>query len=206
MTATLTAPDQPSPSSPAAPETPPAEPFWRTTPLAAMSAEQWESLCDQCGRCCLVKLEDEDSGQIAYTDVACRLFDMDTCRCADYPNRSQTVPECVRLTPEVVETLSWLPPTCGYRLIREGKDLPFWHPLVSGTQETVVTSGISVAGRVAGLEGDFGLFELVDHLASWPERWPRAAKPTQPGKAGRNTRTSAGRRAGAGGAKAGRAR
>lgn len=206
MTATLTAPDQPSPSSPAAPETPPAEPFWRTTPLAAMSAEQWESLCDQCGRCCLVKLEDEDSGQIAYTDVACRLFDMDTCRCADYPNRSQTVPECVRLTPEVVETLSWLPPTCGYRLIREGKDLPFWHPLVSGTQETVVTSGISVAGRVAGLEGDFGLFELVDHLASWPERWPRAAKPIQPGKAGRNTRTSAGRRAGSGGAKAGRTR
>ncbi len=170
MIAMLTDPLAPVASQPA------DEPFWRTTPLAAMTAEQWESLCDQCGRCCLVKLEDEDTGQIAYTDVACRLFDIETCRCADYPNRSQTVPECVRLTPEVVETLGWLPPTCGYRLVREGKDLPFWHPLVSGTHDTVVSSGISVAGRVAGLEGEFGLFELVDHLASWPERWPKAAK------------------------------
>lgn len=170
------------PATPATPAAPPAEhpspdaPFWRTTPLAAMSAEQWESLCDRCGRCCLVKLEDEDTGQIAYTDVACRLFDIEGCRCADYPNRTQSVPECVRLTPEVVETLGWLPPTCGYRLVREGKDLPFWHPLVSGTYESVVTAGVSVSGRVSGLEGEFGLFELVDHIANWPVRWPKAAK------------------------------
>ncbi|MGE4372087.1 MAG: YcgN family cysteine cluster protein, partial [Xanthobacter sp.] len=129
-----------------------------------MTGDQWESLCDRCGRCCLVKLEDEDTGEIAYTDVGCRLFDTKSCGCADYANRSQTVPECVRLTPEVVETLSWLPPTCAYRLVREGKDLPIWHPLVSGDYGSVVSSGISVFGRVSGLEDEFHIFELVEHV------------------------------------------
>ncbi|MGR7993785.1 MULTISPECIES: YcgN family cysteine cluster protein [unclassified Xanthobacter] len=166
------APAAPPPD--AAPET--GKPFWRTTPLAAMSTEQWESLCDGCGRCCLVKLEDEDSGAIAYTDVACRLFDRDSCRCADYAHRSEQVADCVRLTPEAVASLSWLPPTCAYRLLDEGKDLPFWHPLVSGDPDSVRAAGISVAGKVAGLEDEFGLFELVDHLATWPVRWPKGAK------------------------------
>ncbi|MFG1206558.1 YcgN family cysteine cluster protein [Xanthobacter flavus] len=146
-----------------------------------MTGAEWESLCDGCGRCCLVKLEDEDSGAIAYTDVACRLFDAGSCRCSDYPNRSEIVADCVRLTPEAVESIGWLPPTCAYRLVREGKDLPFWHPLVSGTRDTVVSAGISVHGRVAGLETEFGLFELVDHIVNWPTRWPRGAKGTQTG-------------------------
>ncbi|UJX47003.1 YcgN family cysteine cluster protein [Xanthobacter sp. YC-JY1] len=160
---------------------PPAGLFWRTKTLAAMTGAEWESLCDGCGRCCLVKLEDEDSGAIAYTDVACRLFDAGSCRCSDYPNRSEIVADCVRLTPEAVESIGWLPPTCAYRLVREGKDLPFWHPLVSGTRDTVVSAGISVHGRVAGLETEFGLFELVDHIVNWPTRWPRGAKGTQTG-------------------------
>lgn len=152
------------------------EAFWRTTPLAAMSSEQWESLCDGCGRCCLVKLEDEDTGQVAYTDVACRLFDTQGCRCADYENRSALVSDCVRLTPAALDELTWLPPTCAYRLVADGKDLPFWHPLVSGSPDSVVAAGISVHGKVSGKEEAFGLFELVDHIVSWPVRWPRGAK------------------------------
>ncbi|MFG1403858.1 YcgN family cysteine cluster protein [Xanthobacter sediminis] len=168
-----------------------AEPFWRTTPLAAMSAAQWESLCDGCGRCCLVKLEDEDTGQIAYTDVACRLFDSESCRCSDYAHRSEQVSDCVRLTPEAVATLSWLPPTCAYRLLQEGKDLPFWHPLVSGDPASVRAAGISVAGRVAGLEDAFGVFELVEHLVDWPVRWPRGAKGARRRQRNGGTRDSA---------------
>lgn len=167
------------------------EPFWRTTPLAAMSAAEWESLCDGCGRCCLVKLEDEDTGAVAYTDVACRLFDAERCRCADYENRSALVSDCVRLTPEAVPTLGWLPPTCAYRLIDEGKDLPFWHPLVSGNPASVEAAGISVAGRVAGKEGAFGLFELVEHIVSWPIRWPKGARPVRGGAATRASRSKA---------------
>lgn len=172
-----------SPPARSRPEQPAADaapaPFWRTKTLATMTVEEWESLCDGCGRCCLVKLEDEDTGAIAYTDVACRLFDAGSCRCNDYPNRSDIVADCVRLTPEAVESIGWLPPTCAYRLVREGKDLPFWHPLVSGTPDTVVSAGISVKGRVAGLESAFGLFELVDHIVNWPARWPRGAKGAQ---------------------------
>lgn len=151
-------------------------PFWRAKPLAAMTAAEWESLCDGCGRCCLVKLEDEDTGAVAYTDVACRLFDAATCRCGNYEHRSDEVADCVRLTPESVTSLTWLPPTCAYRLVAEGKDLPFWHPLVSGDPTSVTAAGISVAGKVAGLETHFGLFELVDHIVAWPVRWPRGAK------------------------------
>lgn len=151
-------------------------PFWQTTPLRDMTAAQWESLCDGCGRCCLVKLEDEDSGAVAYTDVACRLFDPVTCRCTDYAHRQEQVPDCVRLTPEAVETLSWLPPTCAYRLVQEGKDLPHWHPLRTGDAASVAAAGVAVTGRVAGLEDAFGLFELVEHIVSWPMRWPRGAK------------------------------
>ncbi|MFG1318993.1 YcgN family cysteine cluster protein [Xanthobacter autotrophicus] len=151
-------------------------PFWRAKPMSAMSATEWESLCDGCGRCCLVKLEDEDTGQVAYTDVACRLLDADTCRCSDYERRSEIVSDCVRLTPEGVAELNWLPPTCAYRLVGEGKELPFWHPLVSGDAGSVAAAGITVSGKVAGSENEFGLFELVDHIVAWPVRWPRGAK------------------------------
>ncbi|MCA0423477.1 MAG: YcgN family cysteine cluster protein [Proteobacteria bacterium] len=153
------------------------KPFWRAKSLAEMSASEWESLCDGCGRCCLVKLEDEDTGEIYATDIACRLFDEGTCRCRDYENRSQIVTDCVRLTPEVVPTLNWLPVTCAYRLVHEKKDLPWWHPLVSGRAETVVDAGISVLGKTAGLETEFTESETIGHIVRWPNRWPKARKP-----------------------------
>ncbi len=150
-----------------------APPFWKTKTLAEMSASEWESLCDGCGRCCLIKMEDEDSGQYYFTDVACRLFDAGACRCRDYDNRDAEVPDCVRLTPENSGELGWMPPSCAYRLLAEGKDLPAWHPLVSGTAETVATSGASVRDRVFALEDQVSLPELVDRIRAWPGRWPR---------------------------------
>jgi uncharacterized protein len=123
------------------------EPFWQRKPLAAMTPREWESLCDGCGRCCLVKFEDEDTGEIAYTDVSCKLLDTGSCRCSDYRNRAKIVDDCVKLTPANVGDLAWLPTTCAYRILDEGGDLPWWHPLVSGDPETVVTAGVSMRGR-----------------------------------------------------------
>ena len=151
-------------------------PFWKVKTLAEMSEPEWESLCDGCGRCCLVKLEDEDSGKIHYTSLGCRLLDAGSCRCADYNNRADKVKDCIKLTPETVGSLKWLPPTCGYRLVREGKDLMWWHPLVSGSPDTVHQAGVSVRGRVHASEDDVSEVEWVDHLAAWPTRVPKAAK------------------------------
>jgi uncharacterized cysteine cluster protein YcgN (CxxCxxCC family) len=154
----------------------PHDPFWRTTSLEAMDSEQWESLCDGCGRCCLVKLQDEDTDAILATDIGCRLFDAGTCRCKDYENRSSKVPDCVTLTPHDVRTLPWLPPTCAYRLVAEGRDLPWWHPLVSGDPETVVEAGVAVRGRVFASEDDVSEEDVPDRIVNWPLRWPKKAR------------------------------
>ena len=141
-------------------------PYWRTKTLEEMTRAEWEALCDGCARCCLLKLEDEDTGEIAYTDIACRLLDTGTCRCTRYRQRLRLVPECVGLTPEQVRRLGWLPSTCAYRLLAEGRDLAWWHPLVSGDPETVHKAGISVRGRVVPeRRGD----DPEERIVTWPE-------------------------------------
>lgn len=142
----------------------PTDRFWETTPLADMSPAQWESLCDGCGKCCLEKLEDEDTRQIYYTNVACRLLDHQSCRCKDYLRRARSVPTCLTLTPALLADPYWLPSTCAYRRIAEDKPLPDWHPLLTADPGSVAAAGHSVAGRVIA-EGDAG--PLVHHLVDW---------------------------------------
>ena len=121
--------------------------YWERVPLANMSPREWEALCDGCGRCCLNKLEDPDTGEVALTRVACRLFNDETCRCAQYDNRRTIVPECISLTPKTIaDHAYWLPDTCAYKLIWRGQTLYDWHPLVSGDPATVDDAGISVKG------------------------------------------------------------
>ena len=148
-------------------------PFWKTKTLAEMSRREWESLCDGCGRCCLHKLRDEDTDEISYTEVACRLLDLQSCRCSDYVDRKKRVSDCVKLTPKRVTTIDWLPPSCAYRMVAEGRDLAAWHPLVSGDPESVHRAGVSVRGRVVG-EREAGALE--DHVVRWPGMMPRKVK------------------------------
>lgn len=119
-------------------------PFWKTKSLTEMTPQEWESLCDGCGLCCLVRFEDEDTGSVVPTRVHCKLFDPEQCRCTDYANRKAQVPDCIKLTPGNVESLAWMPKSCGYRRLAEGRDLAWWHPLVSGDPETVHQAGVSV--------------------------------------------------------------
>ena len=143
-----------------------APPFWQTKTLAEMNKREWEALCDGCARCCLNKLENDGTGEIQYTDVACRLLDIDACRCVSYDDRKRFVPDCQILNSKNVKRLSWLPMTCAYRLIDEGKELYWWHPLVSGDPETVHEAGISVRGRVVS-ERDTD--DLENRVVGWPK-------------------------------------
>lgn len=122
--------------------------YWRDRPLSDLDREEWEALCDGCGRCCLVKLEDEETEELAYTNVHCRLYDPKTCRCTSYALRKMLVPGCVQLTADNIEDAKeWMPSTCAYRLLAEGKDLPEWHPLVTGDPDSPRRAGISANGR-----------------------------------------------------------
>jgi uncharacterized cysteine cluster protein YcgN (CxxCxxCC family) len=145
------------------------EKFWEVKSLDALSSEEWESLCDGCGRCCLVKLEDADSGEIYYTNVACKLLDTETCRCTDYQNRKQVVPTCFVLTAATITDYPYLPETCAYRRLYEGKGLPGWHPLVSGNRDSVHQAGISVVGKVVS-EQYVHLDQLEEHIVDWPSQ------------------------------------
>ncbi|MFN4089133.1 MAG: YcgN family cysteine cluster protein [Alphaproteobacteria bacterium] len=144
---------------------PAAEPFWRRKTLAEMSGAEWESLCDGCGKCCLLKVEYEDTGEVFPTSLSCRLLDRDTCRCSDYADRKRHVPDCILLTPGMVGDLSWLPSTCAYRVLSEGGDLAWWHPLVSGDPETVHAAGISVRQRTISEDEVDG--DLQDWIVDW---------------------------------------
>ena len=126
----------------------PDRPFWETKTLEQMSAQEWESLCDGFGRCCLVRFEDEDTGEIIPTRVACRLLDTQTCACTNYRHRRRYVPDCIKLTPHKIEDLTWMPHSCAYRRLHEGRGLASWHPLCSGDPESVHRAGVSVRGLV----------------------------------------------------------
>lgn len=140
--------------------------FWNTKSLNEMSSEEWESLCDGCGRCCLHKLEDIDTGLYFYTNVACRLLDAETCRCTNYPQRRTLVEDCVLLSPSDSDPYHWLPVSCAYRRVAEGKSLEWWHPLISGNPETVHEACISVRKRTVK-EGTVSAEQLEDHIISW---------------------------------------
>ncbi len=131
----------------------PTDQFWERKPLSQLTPQQWESLCDGCGKCCLLKLEDADSGETYFTDVACKLLDTETCRCSDYARRKMFVPDCIQLSADTLDSVAhWLPPTCAYRLLSEGRPLYDWHPLVSGDPQSVHRAGASCSHRVISEE------------------------------------------------------
>ncbi len=139
-------------------------PFWKTKKLTEMSSGEWESLCDGCGKCCLNKLEDEDSGEIFFTSVACELIDLKTCRCTQYQNRTRLVPDCIDIKSVAFVQYDWLPATCAYRLVAEGEDLPSWHPLISGRPESVHEAGVSIRSY-AIRESESS--DLTEHIIEW---------------------------------------
>ena len=131
-----------------------------------MNREDWEALCDGCGRCCLLKIEDKDTGDLYYTNVVCKFHDSERCRCTAYRQRSELVPDCIKVTPEVAREQKWLPDTCAYRLLAEGKALFDWHPLISGDPDSVHQAGISVRDKVVS-EQYVHPDELPEHLVNW---------------------------------------
>ena len=141
-------------------------PFWKRKKLNEMTKQEWESLCDGCARCCLIKLEDVDTGKVDYTDAACKLLDTNTCKCQGYSNRKELVADCIVLSPQNIKNLKWMPSTCAYRLVAEGKNLAWWHPLVSGNPNTVHQAKMSVRNRVVNEKPDD---ILEDRIVSWPK-------------------------------------
>lgn len=146
-------------------------PFWESKRLDEMNREQWESLCDGCAKCCLHKLEDEDSGEVFYTRVVCRYLDQEQCRCTVYDKRESLVPTCIKLEPgnfhpDRYDDLHWMPNTCAYRLLHEGRPLPLWHPLITGNRKAIEASGESVTGKVISEE-----FVHPDGYAEHIIRW-----------------------------------
>ncbi len=140
--------------------------FWEEKSLTEMTDAEWESLCDGCARCCMIKLENEDTGKIHYTSLVCELLDLETCRCTRYPQRHELVPDCVSLTVELAEQLRWLPVSCAYRRLAEGRGLADWHPLVSGDPDSVHAAGVSVRHKVIPVtlvHED----EQLEHLIDW---------------------------------------
>ena len=144
------------------------EPFWKTKTLREMNPQEWESLCDGCGKCCLLKLEDEDTGEIAYTKLHCKLLDGTTCQCTNYANRKSIVEDCVKLTPAGIEEITWMPKTCAYRLVMDGKPLPDWHYLVCGDRERVHETGNSVRGKTVSEDTVFE-DDMEDWIVEWDE-------------------------------------
>ena len=142
------------------------KPFWESKSLSDMSQQEWESLCDGCGRCCLNKLEDEDTGEIYYTNVACKLLDIDKCRCTDYENRKVSMPDCMILSVDNHAALEVMPSTCAYRLLHIGEKLPDWHPLISGTKESVAEANMLVSGKVIS-EEHIHYEQYPEHVIHW---------------------------------------
>ncbi len=146
-----------------------AENFWETKSLSQMNEPEWESLCDGCAQCCLCKVEDADTGTVHYTDVHCRHLNAATGRCGDYDRRTTLVPDCVKLTPENLHELSWMPATCAYRLLYENKPLAAWHPLISGDPNSVHAAGISVRGRCVS-EAFVHETDIIERIVHWRDK------------------------------------
>jgi uncharacterized cysteine cluster protein YcgN (CxxCxxCC family) len=144
-------------------------PFWKTKTPSEMTTEEWESLCDSCGLCCLHKLENEESGDIYFTSIACRLIDMETCRCTRYAERTKIIPDCLDLRKLDLTLYHWLPASCAYRLLHEGKDLPEWHPLLSKNANSVDEAGISIRHYARKESPDDDLDDLEDFILEWLE-------------------------------------
>ncbi|RJG42557.1 YcgN family cysteine cluster protein [Motilimonas pumila] len=140
-------------------------PFWQQKTLAQLSEQEWESLCDGCGKCCLSKLIDDDTDELHYTNVACKLLNTKTCQCKKYEKRFKWVPDCVKVSLDQIDQFQWLPASCAYRRLAEGKDLPAWHPLLTGSASAMHAGGHSVRGKVIVEQAGI---ELEDYIASWP--------------------------------------